>query len=84
VELAACSGSNLSSEGLVRDLTSLVIVVVFNVMKGPSAAAVSTGESVAIGDAGGAHRVVCSACPLALPRWGTRSVMSADVVAIRP
>ena len=83
-ELAACRGSNLSSEGLVRDRTSLVIVVVFNVMKGPSAATVSTGGSDAIGAAGGAHRVLCSVCPLSLPGRGTRSVMSADVVAVRP
>ena len=68
----------------MRDRTSLVIVVFFNVMKGPSAAALSTGGSVAIGAAGGAHMVVCNACPLSLPGRGTRSVMSADVVAVRP
>ncbi len=44
-ELAYFRGSNLSSERWVRDWTSLVMVVVlvFNVMKGPSAATVSTG-----------------------------------------
>ena len=77
-------GSNLSSEGLERDRTSLVIVVIFNVMKRQSAAALSTGGSNALGAAGGAHRVVCSACPLSLPGRGTRSVMSADIVAVRP
>ena len=67
----------------MRDRTSLVTIVFFNVLKGPSAARVSTGGSAAIGVAGGAHRVVCSACPLSLPGRGTRSVMSADVVAVR-
>jgi hypothetical protein len=68
----------------VRDRTSLVIVLFFNLMKGPSAVAMSTGGSATKRVAGGAHRVVCSACPLALPGRGTRSVMSADVVAVRP
>ena len=68
----------------MRDRTSLVIVVFINVMKGPSAATMSTGGSATIGAAGGAHRVVRSACPLSLPRRGTRSVISADVVAVRP
>ena len=67
----------------MRDRTSLVIVVFFNVRKGSSTTVVSTGGSVAIGAAGGAHRVVCSACPLSLPRRGARNVMSADVVAVR-
>ena len=83
-ELAACRDNNLSSEGLVRDRTSLVIVVFFSVMKGPSAATLSTGGSVAIGVAGGAHTVVCNACPLSLPGRETRSVMFAYVVAVRP
>ena len=68
----------------MSDRTSLVIIVFFNVMKRPSAVTVSTGGSVAIGAACGAHWVVCSACPLSLPGRGTRSVMSADVVAVRP
>jgi len=68
----------------MRDRASLVIVVFFNVMKGPSAATMSTGGSAAIRAAGGAHRVVCRACPLSLPGLGTRGVMSADVVAVRP
>ena len=68
----------------MRDRTSLVIVVFFNVMKGPSDAAVSTRGSVAIGASGGAHRVVCIACPMSLHGRGTRSVISADVVAVRP
>jgi hypothetical protein len=68
----------------VRDRTSLVIVVFFSIMKGSSAAALSTGGSDAIGAAGGVHRVVCSACPMSLVGRGTRSVMSADVVAVRP
>ena len=83
-ELAACRGSDLSSEGLARDRTFLVIVVFFNVMKGPSVARLSTGGSVAIGVTGGAHRVVCNACPLSLPGRGTQREMSADVVAVRP
>ncbi len=62
----------------------MVIVEVFNVMKGPSAAAVSIEGSAAVGAAGGAHRVVCSVCMLSLPGRGTRSVMSADVVAVWP
>ena len=66
------------------DRTSLVIVVYFSVMKGPSAAAVSTGGSAAIGVVSGTHRVVGSACPMSLPWRGTRSMMAADVVAVRP
>ena len=68
----------------MRNRTSLVIVVFFNVMKGPSTAALFTGGSAAIGVASGTHRVVCIACPMSLPGRGTRSVMSADVVAVRP
>jgi len=74
----------LSSEGLVGDRTSFVIVLFFNVMKGPYAAAVSTGGSAAIGVASGTHRVVGGACPMSLLGRGTRSVMFANVVAVRP
>ncbi len=66
------------------DRTYLVIVVFFNAMKKPFAVAVSTGGSATIWVASGTHRVVGSACLLSLPRRGTRSVMSADVVAVRP
>ena len=65
------------------DRTSLVIVVFFKLIKRPSAAAVSTGRSAAIGAASGTHRVVCSACPLSFPWRGTRSATCADVVAVR-
>ncbi len=84
MELATCRGSNLSSEGLVGDRIFLVIVVLFNIMKGPSAVALSTGGSAATWVASGTLRAVGSACPLALSGRGTRSVMSADVVAVRP
>ena len=65
------------------DRTSLVIVVFFNAMKGPSVAKMSTGGVAAIGVAGGTHRVVCNACPLSLSERGSRSVMFANVVAVR-
>ena len=65
------------------DRTCLVIAMFFNVMKGPSAASMSTWGSAAIGVAGGTHRVICSACPLSLHGEGSRSVMHADVVTVR-
>ena len=66
------------------DRISFVIVVFFNGVMGPSAAEMSTGGSAAIGVASGTHRVVCIACLLSLPGRGTRSVMSCDVVTVRP
>jgi hypothetical protein len=83
-ELSVCRGSNLSSEGLLGDRTSLITVGFFNVVKEPSASLVSTGGSAAIGVASGTRRVVGSACPLSLPERGTRSVMFVDVAAVRP
>jgi len=53
-------------------------------MRGPSAAAMSTGGSAAIGIASGTHRALDSACSLSLHGLGTRSVMFADVVAVLP
>jgi len=68
----------------VGDRTFLIIVVFFNVMKRPSAATMSTGGIAAIGVASGPHRVVGNTCPLSLHGRGTRSVISADVVTVRP